>query len=507
MKVKAKISNITAINAITSLLLQIMTIISGFIIPRLILKQFGSEVNGLISSLNQFLNYISLIEGGVSAVIMASLYKPLLNKDNERISSIVKTTQSCFKKIAIVFLVYSLLLAIIYPLVFQNSFSFLYISTLIIILSINIFIQYNFSLSWKLLLNADKKVYIVSIVQILLIILNIITFILLIKIYPEIHFLKLISALVFILQPIVYRKIINKYYKLDNNAPVDNELIKNRWDGFGINIAYFIHYNTDIAILTIFTDLKIVSIYAVYSLVATGLRQLIISISSGISPSLGHVYSSGNNEKMNIFFDRYEFIIMFITFICFSIGCILISPFVMIYTNGITDVNYYQPVFGILLLISEGIYCLRDPYVSFAYSAKKFKKITKHTYIEAGINILVSLILVVKFKLIGVAIGTILAMLYRAIFHIIYLKKDIIHRPIKKFIRNFSIFSIFTTISITICIFCFPIKNLSIINWLINGVIYFLIFIIQYIIMTYIFFKNQFNYYKEVLQKVVKLSK
>ena len=58
-----KLKNITFINSISSLLLQMVTIISGFIIPRLILKTFGSEVNGLVSSLNQFLGYITLLEG------------------------------------------------------------------------------------------------------------------------------------------------------------------------------------------------------------------------------------------------------------------------------------------------------------------------------------------------------------------------------------------------------------------------------------------------------------
>ena len=43
-------------------MLQFVTIISGFIIPRIILTTFGSEVNGLVSSLNQFLNYINLLK-------------------------------------------------------------------------------------------------------------------------------------------------------------------------------------------------------------------------------------------------------------------------------------------------------------------------------------------------------------------------------------------------------------------------------------------------------------
>ena len=41
-------------------LCQLMTLISGLIVPRLILSTFGSEANGLVSSLTQFLNYISL---------------------------------------------------------------------------------------------------------------------------------------------------------------------------------------------------------------------------------------------------------------------------------------------------------------------------------------------------------------------------------------------------------------------------------------------------------------
>ena len=66
-----------SINILSSLILQFATIISGFILPRIILSSFGSETNGLVSSLNQFLNYVSLLEGGVSGVITASLYRPL----------------------------------------------------------------------------------------------------------------------------------------------------------------------------------------------------------------------------------------------------------------------------------------------------------------------------------------------------------------------------------------------------------------------------------------------
>ena len=135
-----------SLNMITSLILQLVTLISGLIIPRLILNVFGSEVNGLISSINQLLNYVSLLEGGVASVMMASLYTPLYDNNQEKLSSIVKTITHFFRKLAIIFLIYQVLLAVFYPILINTRFSWAYVSSLTLILGINLFIQYNLSI-------------------------------------------------------------------------------------------------------------------------------------------------------------------------------------------------------------------------------------------------------------------------------------------------------------------------------------------------------------------------
>ena len=48
-------------NTGTSLLLQICTIICGFILPRMILGAFGSSVNGMVNSISQFLGVIGFL--------------------------------------------------------------------------------------------------------------------------------------------------------------------------------------------------------------------------------------------------------------------------------------------------------------------------------------------------------------------------------------------------------------------------------------------------------------
>ena len=491
-------NKITLLNMLSTLVLQVITIISGFVIPKLILVYFGSEVNGLVSSLTQFLSYIALVEGGITGVVMANLYKPLTKNDNTKISSIINTTRNFYKKIGFIFIGYSVLIAVLYPIIFDTSFNYLYIFLLTIILSINLFIQYMFSLTYRTLLNADKKIYIVSLTQCLIVLMSIIFAIISVKVYPQIHIFKLISGLLYIIQPIVYSYFVKKYYKLDKDAVVDNSLLKSRWDGFAINVAAFIHNGTDITLLTIFSTLSNVSVYSVYSLVSTGLKSIINSITSGLNPMLGMAYAKGDFEDLNNKMDSYEYIIFILVFLLFSVGALLITPFVSIYTKNITDVNYYQPMFGYMILIAEALYLVKFPHLNLAYSSNKFKEITKPAYIEALINIIISIILVPKFGLIGVAFGTIIAMLYRLIFHVWYTKKIIPNRSMIIFYRKFIIFIIATFVGFLFCYFI-PISNITFINLILYGIIYGIIFLVIYLLVSLLFFKNEIKFFNKYL--------
>ena len=115
-----------ALNTSSSLIFQLTTIVCGFIVPRLILKSYGSEVNGLINSIMQFLAIISFLELGVGAVIQSSLYKPLAENDYNQISRVMVSGQKFFSRLATILLVYVVILMGIYPLIAKTNFGFLY---------------------------------------------------------------------------------------------------------------------------------------------------------------------------------------------------------------------------------------------------------------------------------------------------------------------------------------------------------------------------------------------
>ena len=60
MKVKDIKNRVTLLNVAASLFMQIASVISALIVPRLMLETFLSSTNGLCSSISLFLNYITL---------------------------------------------------------------------------------------------------------------------------------------------------------------------------------------------------------------------------------------------------------------------------------------------------------------------------------------------------------------------------------------------------------------------------------------------------------------
>ena len=102
-------------NIIVSLFQQFIAIICGLVLPRAIIKSYGSNVNGLISSITQFLAYIALLESGIGPVIKSVLYKPIAEKDKSQIEKILKSAQKFFNLIAYIFIAYLMVLCIVYP--------------------------------------------------------------------------------------------------------------------------------------------------------------------------------------------------------------------------------------------------------------------------------------------------------------------------------------------------------------------------------------------------------
>lgn len=470
----------TSVNTIATVSLQVVTLLCGFLIPWLIIRYFGSEINGLVSSLTQFLSYINIVEGGVGAVVLSNLYRPLATGDLAKASAVVRTTEAFFKKLAAVFLVYEIVLAVVYPLLVRTSFSWVYVSSLTLILGISTFVQYYFALTWRLFLQADKKMFVSVLAQGTAIVLNLGLTIVAIAILPEIHFVKFLSGLAFLMQPIILNRYMRHHYCLRDDVDPDPDLLKQRWDGFGINLAAMVHATTATIVLTFTASLEIVSVFSVYMLVANGLKSLITSISAGITPSIGHYYGKDDVAGCTRLFEKYELLMFYASFLCFTIAAFSITPFAMLYTNGTDNGIYYQPVLGYVLMLAECLFCIRDPYVNMAYTAGHFKQVSKYAYIEAALNIVLSVVLGLLWGIDGVAIALLVSIAYRTIAQVLYLRRSILSRSPRTFCVRLIAFAVSCAITAMVSLTCIASCDNTLLGWIIytlqNAIIAFAVY-------------------------------
>lgn len=478
------------LNTYSSLLYEIISLVCGFVVPQLVLQCYGSAVNGLVSSITHFLGFISLAECGVGAVVRSTLYGPLANKDNILLSKIVKSSDNFFKKIGLLLLGYTTFLVFLYPLTVKSSFSYAYIATLVIILSIVTFSQYYFSMTYRLLLAADQLIFVQMIVQSITLILNLVISFIAVGFNLSIHFYKFLTSVFFLIQPIIYMKVVKSRYKIDYNIVIDEEPIKQKWNGLAQHIATVILVSTDTIVLTLFSKLEDVSVYAVYNIVVSGIKSLVTAFTNGMQALLGNMYVKKEFELLEHTFASIEWLVHSITTFAYTCCGILIVPFVTVYTKNITDVSYIVPSFAMLITIAQAMYSYRIPYNMMVLAVGHYKQTQNSAIIEAGINLLLSIFLVIKFGLVGVAIGTLVAMSYRTIYFALYLKKNILKRSFRHFIKHMLI-DLLSALLIVICTLSINLANVTYIEFFLMAIkVAFIAFTLMFVI-NFIFYKNE----------------
>jgi O-antigen/teichoic acid export membrane protein len=485
-------------------LLEGISTISGFIVPKLLIGSFGSSVYGLTTSISQFLGYLVILQSGIGGVVRASLYKPLAENDNGALSVVVKTADVFLKRLAYISVAYIITLALVLPFIAKNnSLDYVFTATLVIIIGIGTFSQYYFGITYQLLLHASQKSYIFYILQMVFLTLKIILMVILIKLGAGIHTVTLVSSILFLLRPLIINIYVKRKYNINRKCKPDSTLLKQRWAGVGHTIAYFIHSKTDVFLLTIFLGVKEVAVYSIYAMITNGLTTLISTLSSSVQSAFGNMIAKDENGLLVRNFKSYECFSHIITVVLYSCAAILIIPFVQIYAGGFTDTEYIRPLAAYIILSAECIFCLRQPYHSVIISAGHYKQTRTGGFIEAGLNVVLSLILVRYWGIAGVAIGTLIAMIYRTIDYFFYLKKSIICFKISSYFKRF-ILSIINIAIISAIFFLFDIKASNYFIWVGVALIVFVTSLFVTLGINYIFYKDELLNIMSIFKNVFK---
>ncbi len=415
-------------NIIFGLLNQIVTITFGLLLPRMFIMSYGSEVNGLISSVNQLFVYIALLEAGVGTASLQALYKTLGNNDKDATNGVLSATNHFYKKTGVYYLIAVILLSIGYPLVVKSDIPFWTVFLVILFHGLGSVINYFFQGKFRILLRAEGKNYLLSNLSTVIYILTNLSKIIFIQLGFSIVFIQFTYFLLNIVQMSYIMFYIKKHYKwIDLSVKPDNKAIASKNSVMVHQLSNLVFSNTDVTVLTLISGLKSVSVYSLYNSFFTMLKSVLFSFLEGFQYALGQTFNSDFN-KFKSMQEKFETCYMTLTFFLYSILYVVIIPFIKLYTEGITDINYNDPVIPLLFTLVFLLQGARGPMQLVIDYAGHFKQTRGQAILEMVINLAITIPSVFYFGLYGVLIGTIAALLYRANAVIIYVNKRILNR-------------------------------------------------------------------------------
>lgn len=419
-----------SLNLLLGLSSELLTIVLGIVVPRLILTSYGSEINGLLSSVTQIYSYVALLEAGVGTATVQALYKTIGTKDRDSTNAVLSATNKYYKRTGILYLAAIALFSIIYPLTIASEIPTATIVFVIILNGIGSVINFFFQGKYILLLQAEGKKYVQTALNMATNVFKNIAKIFLMMNGFDVVIVQAIGLFISLIQMIYMTWYIRRYYSwIDLSVKPDTESISQSKNVLVHQVSGLIYYNTDAITLTFFCGLKTVSVYSMYTMLFSMISTALSTISGGILFSLGQAFNADRKRFMKMY-DAYELCYMTLVFSLYSVANFFILPFMKLYTSGVTDISYLDKHLPLLFISTYLLSCGRSAPNQAINFAGHFKLTQNRAILEAVINIIVSVIAVQFWGIYGVLIGTIAALLYRTNDIIIYACRRVLDRSV-----------------------------------------------------------------------------
>ena len=472
-------------NTVVSILSQIIILSLGLIVPRVIIVNYGSDTNGLTSTITQVFTYVALLEAGIGQTTRNALF-PYINgdkKDKSNISIVMSASKTYYRRTTFIYGAVVLLLAFLLPFVIKSNVSKSAIFFVVLFEGLTGVVSFYFIHYWSMLLAADGKSYVTNNIELFSKTLCYIVKIVLALNSISIVYIQAGYFLVSSLKLLLYRRYVKKHYSWIESQKVEPKaILKDRNSYVVSEIAWTVFSSTDMILLSICCSTVESSVYYVYSMVFVALNSLLNAVYQALLYNLGQNYHN-DLQKYNRIHDIYNSVFMGSMTALMSTTYVMILPFVSLYTKGITDVQYIYKELPIMFCLIQLFSWSRYVSGNLSGIAGYAKKVSRVSLIEALINIVVSLIFVRFFGVFGVLVGTVFALPLKAIYLNLLADKVILKRSpvntIKILSVNFIIFLLFVIANDFIVL---PVN--SYISFILFGFIVFVISVILCVVLN-----------------------
>lgn len=493
----AKKDNRIKYNVLSSFLYQVVLIVLSFLLPRLYLENFGSEVNGVLSTIKQIFAYMFLLEAGIGLATTQALYDPVAHGEHGRINGVLSATNKYYVKIGFLYLLISVVIATVYAFIVPDSVAPGVVFGIVILTALPSMFSYFVQLKYRILMEVDGRNYVLNTSETVLQILANVGKILVLVFTDSLLLIQVVYCVLSVMQlAFVYLYAKRRYKWLDLNVEPDYKAISQRDSVLVHQVAGLVTNNTDILLLSVLCDFKVASVYTIYNMFFSQVQTFITSIVSSFNFDLGQKFHSDRAlfEKK---YNAYETFYIMTTFIIYTLMAVFLLPLIQLYTQGIEDINYTNALLVLLFVIMQLISNGKLPANRVLEYSGVFKETRSHAIWEMSINLGVSIVSILKFGICGALFGTIVAVLYRGCMMIYYANRKVLERSVfctyKYWLVNGAVFTL-----VMVLFYVNAFNGLGFVDLLIKGVLHSLWIVPLYIAVNFVFFRDAFKDFPEL---------
>ena len=375
------------LNILWSAVQQIVNFICKMILPPMIISTYGSAYNGMVASITQFLSAVGFLRVGVAGAFRVALYKPLAENDVDRVSAVVKGTERYLQKLGLVIAGYVLLMTLAYPRLAVPEYPFWDVAALVLAVGLCTFAEDFFGITYTQLLTAGQKQYIDNAIRTVFVLLTTVFSVALISGGFSLQAVKALGAVLFVAQVVFLKRYASREYRIRHDAVPDPHALGARWGAMWHSIANIVHENVDVFVLTLFTDVKIVSVYSVYRQVCSGIGSVLGIGTTGLEAAFGEMWAKGQAESFRRNLRLFEYFVSgFVSIVVATMG-LMILPFVSLYVRGARDVEYVVPVYAAVIAAAYALLCIERPYRIVIQAAGHYQETKQGRLWQAAINV------------------------------------------------------------------------------------------------------------------------
>lgn len=402
------------LNLMTGLAGQGITLLSSLILRLFFTRNMPAAYLGLSGLFTNILSMLSLVELGIGPAITFSLYKPLAVGDTETAKSLMNLYRRAYQAVGCLILLLGFLFTPVYPHLIRDPGGIPELDLIYWLYVINTGVSYFYSYKVSLII-ADQNQYIKNIGHYTAyVLMNIAQTIILVT--TRNYVLFLVCQLFFtIAENVTLSRVADRIYPFLREKEI-RPLQKEQAEPIVRNIrAMLFHKVGDIAVnstdnilISKFMGLAVSGVYSNYALILTAVRGILTRAFDAVQASVGNLYALGDQIKLRQVFDRLFFMAFFLYGFCaICLGCLL-QPCVGL----IFGPNYMLDGLTVLMLaVSFYVTGMRLPLYVMRAAAGLYYKDWAKPIVEAAVNLLASIVLMMRFGTAGIFMGTVISAL------------------------------------------------------------------------------------------------